>query len=667
MTINFIVEIPNSNVIKLTLDGQPVDKRARFDQIRYKEAGHTNFRDRTYSLPVEKSDPVRPQYYSNYPLHRISLVDCDDDVVAGPFTPGLTINYRNKKYRSDAKFSSIDDKLFIYFDEGNLYTDEDFLVPGDYVSMLGRLPNINAVVGDTVRYKIGSGFEAGVITAIAWEPTLQAEGYLLDIDATILTPVEGLAEVTYHEKPANLYSHLFDFSAVPEGTYHVLLEFGVATYTRKFYSEPIDLKTTHEDTLAIEYRHNGELDQEDLWGYIYLSDWVNVIRLPSRFYKFNPAGEVEVDINDNGIPRRLRSVPYRELELEVMNIPSWVADKLQLVFSHDSKFINGYYWENENYGNFELIDNTDVGTYRVAMRQVNDRTKFTNEFTEDITASWTPSSFTDLPFGGTLVQATFNTNTLGVFSFLEDLPDWITPNVSTFQNGTVVEFTIDENAQMFEKDETLTAVCSDFPGLEAPISFNQLYDDSAPEFLEVSSLNVLLGYAAGSNQTLNVNTSGPYTISYSGAHNFVATNPMGGIDIFHLVISEPTENDSGSNRTGVVRLTLDSNPAIFVDINVTQDYSVSTGLEGTVPTAFTFPSNGGGDSATVNVAAGVQWQASSSQSWCIVDTSIHVGSGSLSVFVNGRDLFIPAPRFAQITIVNVDNPSDTLTIIVQQN
>jgi hypothetical protein len=132
-----------------------------------------------------------------------------------------------------------------------------------------------------------------------------------------------------------------------------------------------------------------------------------------------------------------------------------------------------------------------------------------------------------------------------------------------------------------------------------------------------------------------------------------------------LRITAPSENEGPGNRTAVIRLELQANPAIFVDINVTQ--LVRIGLFGSEPTAFTFPSNGGGDSASILASASTQWQASSSQTWCIVDTSLHTGNGSISVFVNGRDLFIPAPRFAQITIVNVGNPSDTLTIIVQQN
>jgi hypothetical protein len=640
-----------------------MDKRARFEQVRYKLANHTRFNERSFNLPVEKGDPHRVEFYSNYPLKRVSLINCEEEVIAGPFTPTLGIDYRNRKYRSDAKFSSIDDKLFIYFENGNLYEDEDFLIQGDNVSLLGKLPDINAEVGNVVRYRIGTDFENASITEIAWSPALNAEGFLTDVDATILTPLDGLVEITYNEKPANLYFHDFDLSAVSDGIYYTFLEFGVADYTVKFTGEPIDIKEEHEDTLAIEYRHNGEFDQEDLWGYIYLEDWTNIIRMPARFYKFTPAGEVDVDVNDSGIPRRLRSIPFREMEFEAMNIPAWLADKLQLVFAHDSKFINGYYWENETFGNFEMIDNADLGTYRIALREVDDRVNFNNEFEEEITASWTPPTFVDLPFGGTVVSSIFNSNSLGVFSFVS-LPDWITPNVSTFQNGHTVEFTIAANAISFDRTEILNAICPDFTGVIAPISFQQDFEEVPdPEFIEISYPSLPLVEDAGANGIIYVNASGPWEIVVSGPWIFTAVPWFSDTAV---KISEPTANPGPTTRTGNVRVRLISNPLIFKDIAVSQ-VAPTTGLFGTEPTAFTFPSNGGNDSADVSASPGTQWQASSSQTWCIVDTGLHTGNGSISVFVNGRDLFIPAPRFAQITIVDIASPSHTLTIIVQQN
>jgi hypothetical protein len=243
------------------------------------------------------------------------------------------------------------------------------------------------------------------------------------------------------------------------------------------------------------------------------------------------------------------------------------------------------------------------------------------------------------------------------------LPSWIETNVETFQNGDIVEFTIAANATLFERSIQLIAISDDFDNLQATIDFHQLYDDSEPQFIDVDDHDVELSGADGSDQLLNVTSSGDYNIVPISGFAFTVVKESG---FTQLRITAPSENEGPGNRTAVIRLELQANPAIFVDIDITQ--LVRVGLFGSAPTAFTFDINGGADSAFIEASTSTQWQASSSHSsWCAVDTGLKTGSQSINIFVSTRDFFVPAPRFAQITIVNVNNPLNTLTIIVQQN
>lgn len=662
MEVSFIIQIPVANPVRFTLDGVTDNERASFDKRRYFKTINATTQQRSWRDPLESTDPLRIQYYSNYPLQRLQVVNCDDTIIYQTYTPELAVQYKGKKFRSDAKFSSINDKLFIYFQSGVEYEDEDFLVSGDTVNLLGRLPNIRAVAGDIIRYKVGADFEVSSVASIQWSPALQSQGYLTDIDYTLLTPIDGLFEITYDEKEANLYTQAVNLLPLIEGEYLLKLSFGVSAFTRNFYTEPLDIKISHPKTLSIEYSHRGTFEEEDIWSYLYLSDWTNIIRMPTDFYEVEVAGEVDLDTNDNGAPRMLRAVPYRQLAFKAYNIPGWKVDKLSVVFSHDTKRINEYYWENEALGEYNIISRADLGTFEIKLRQVNDRTNFTTEFTEEVTAQFIPDSFEDLEFGGEVVTAQFVSNTLGVFSFVS-LPAWISTDHPTFVNGDIIEFTIAANAALFERSIQLVAISESFDGLQATIDFHQLYDDTEPQFIDVDDHEVILEGIDGSEQLLNVTSSGDYDIVPVSGFSFTVVKESG---FTQLRITAPSENEGPAERTAVIRLELQANPAVFTDINVTQ--LVRVGLFGSAPTAFTFEIVGGSGNAFIEASTSTQWQATSSHpSWCSVDTGLKTGSQNISIFVSSRDFFETAPRFAQITIVNVNDPLDTLTIIVQQN
>jgi hypothetical protein len=663
-TIDLIVEIPVANPFKFIQDGANSDERANYDQRRYalvKNASVEPLGD--FKLPVEKADPYRVQFYSNFPLNKVTIVDCDDNEFGAPMTPSVAVQYRNKKYRSACKFFSIDGKLFIYFVEGLEYSDEDFEVPGNLVALNGVTPNINALVGDVVRFSINDGvdFISTSIDEQRWIPELQAEGYLTDLDYTLLSPIDGLVEITYDEKPANLLSQLIDFSGLDDGEYFIRYSVGIAGYTISYTTEPIDVQESNPDTLALEYRHAGTYDKADIWSYIYPSDWFNKIRIPTDFYEFIPAGEVEVDTNDSGIPRMLRARPFRQLLINFINMPGWLADKIQVALSHDTKVVNEYEWElADNYGSFNLIDQLDQGTYEVALRQKNDRTKKIDAFTAEITAGFDPDSFANIVFDGDVVTAEFISNTLGVFRFIS-LPAWIETDVEEFSNGDIVEFTIAANATFFDRSIQLIAISDDFDNLHATIDFQQDHDEEVAEFLDVSSVDVVLDGNPGANQLLNVSSSGDYDITFSGAHTFTAAKESG---FTQVRISEPTSNVTTSNKVGVVRLTLQSNPAIFVDINVTQ--TTIAAMYGLTPALESFGPSGGTIEVDVAALSTAQWQASTSDGWLTFDTSVQVGTvADFEVFVMGKGPFVP-PRTGTVTFFNIFNPSDAVVLTIEQ-
>jgi hypothetical protein len=643
MTINYFVQLAIANTLRFTYDGTSSNERASFDQRRYAQTKNAEVDDyKRYLQLFESADTNRPQVYTNFPLRRISIINCDEEVVAGPFSFNLLREYRNKSYLSDCKFASVDGKLFVYFVEGYEY-DESFDYPADLVALNGVLPNINAVVGDIVSYDYGAGFTGSTITELRWSPELEAQGYLLDVDSSITEPVDGQIEISYDEKDLALYERELTFDTLPEGEYMARMEFGVTSYTHSFTSEPFDVRARHDNSLALDYYHEGEFDKPDQWNYLYEEGWFNRIRVPADFYEFIVGGEIEADTNDTGEPRILRVVPFRQVKFSAKNIPSWLVDKFMVILSHDRQ-----------------IKQLDLGSFEVTMKQKGDRTIAAWSFEFEGEVFWEPDSFEDIAFAGAVVSATFHSSLPGVFQFIS-LPAWITPNVFTFEDGDEVEFTISANGTFFDRSVTLVAYSEEVDDLTAEISFEQLFDDSVPDFIDAepedSTIDVEGGFV-----DITVSASGPWEALIQSGFAFALSMP----DANTLRVTAADPNETVDPIMAVVRVRLTGSPGTFDDVNVGQSGVV--GLISVTPSGIISSSSGGNNPVDVVATAGTEWQAITVSSWVVVNPVIQVGSVvGFNIFINGRDLDVFAPRFASVTLQNVNVPADTLLINIQQN
>jgi len=658
-TINqsFRVQIPVANAVRFTQENVLDNQRARYDQVRFSQAKNATTNQRKFFEKFEKTDPIRVQYYTNYPMHKLDLVDCDD-VVIDTYSPAMIKQYQNLKYRSDCKFASIDGKLFIYFVQGVEYSDPDFLVPGDSYSLLGRLPSINAEIGDELRYNIQDmGFESTVISGIVWNVALQAEGYLTDVDITLGTPVDGVVEVTYDEKNNDLFGQLVDISGLDDGNYFLRLHFGIQAYSRTYLTEPLDIADEHPKSLLLEYRHDGEFDSDDIWGYLYSSDWVNAIRIDADLYLLKPAGEIDNYNDDFGVSKKLRAVPFRQVTFSILNIPSWAADKLNVVFAHDTKIINGEQWENDDFGTHERPNaKIDVGTYSIDLRFVEDRLNKNDEEIVSLDAEFDPDTLEDVPFEGDTFNVDFTSNTPGVFSF-EDIPSWIHPDVTEFSDGDTIEIVIDENESFIGRSFQLIARCPDYEGLIATIDVSQLFDEDAIEYIDTDIDDVDFNGNDGEEQVINVSSSGDYDITVTG-FAFTVVKQSG---YSQIKITTPSENDGLASRTATVRLALMSNPLVFKDISVTQIPLMVV----SPPSIYMTNSTAKAISVTVTVSTGTMYQMSSITSWITIDAIIRTGTQTFDIFISQN--LLSSPRVGSVTFTDLVNPSNDQTLVIQQS
>lgn len=672
MPTKFRAEIPVANALRFTKEGSANDERANFDQRYYSNVENATMEKRKYLQLAEKADIFPVEFYSNYPAQRVQVIDCDENVLQ-TYVPTKLVEYRNKTFRTSCLFISMNDKLFVYFQTETEFTDEDFTIPGDTTAYDGTIPPINVQEGDIVRYKIGAlDIEVADVLSIEWNSEVKAEGYLLDVDATILTPVAGAIEFNYNEKEVDLYiaSVAWNDFVLNDSIVFVRILFGITTSSlnTKFISEPVYLKTKHKESLLLKYRHNGTYDEPDKWNFVYTDGMYCSIRFPAMFYQVAIAGELDADTDDTGVQRIIRSVPYRQLLFKILNVPGWIVDKLLVIFSHDEKIINEYQWEIENYGSVDNIEQVDLPTLEINLRQVNDRTKYVTEEDIEITAAFDPDELNAI-FEGEELETDFLSNTSSTFRFL-NLPDWITADPEEFTNGQTVTLTIAENETAADRSITLVAKSDDFD-LTAELQVNQAHDTSIIEYLEVDTNPVNLLGNAGADQVVNVNSSGDYDITFGGAHTFTAVKESG---FTQVRISESTANNDDEPRTGTVTLTLQSNPSIFVVINVTQ--AEFDAMFGVSPAIDIIDGAGGEKIISVLAASTAQWQAISDQSgppatgfndWLHFDKTIQTGpKPSFSINVDAKPPYI-SPRIGVVTFYNIFNPADAVTYTITQN
>ncbi|MFO7257779.1 MAG: BACON domain-containing protein [Bacteroidota bacterium] len=660
MLIDFIIQFPVANAIKMTLDGESTDRRASFDQQRFADVTHVAQLPHKYFQPFEKNDPLKLQFYTNYPQRRVRVLD-ESGTEKLSLDPVIARTFTGKFYRADCKFASLEGKLFIYFDEGFEYSDAAFTEPGDFVTWLGRLPQVALSEGDVLRFNIQeAGFEDSEIVAIRWNPDLKVEGLLTDKDSAFITPVDGVVEISYNEKDANLYQCEIDLSGLDDGVYYIKAEFGISSYTRTFTSEPIDVRTEHKESLAIDYSHEGLFGSDDEWEYLYIAGWYNRLRFAMNFHQITPAGQIQVYEDDDGATRQTRAVPYRELTFRAYNLPSWLVDKLNVVFAHDKKKINDYFWEVQSFGDITYIENTDFCQFEVTCRQVDSRLSYTKNFQEDLTASFDPDSFEDIDFQGDTLQATFSSNTDSVFNFVA-LPHWITTDHEYgFKDGDTITFIIDANATFFDRTSILRARAEDFPTLEAEIRFEQAHDDTQVEFIDASPTSVNLGPLNGDNDVVTVNASGAYDVTRLSGFSFTTSQEESGAK---LRITAPSDNNDGSVRTATYRLSLQSNPSVFVDITVSQ--SVLAFMLTVEPGFALVDGLPNSLDVDVTVVGSAQYQAVASHSWLTVTSAVLTGNQTVSIFIS-KNPSQTVHRTGSVTFYNINNPNDSVTVVIEQ-
>lgn len=662
-------------------------RRKNFDQMPHNGRNHAGLEEQRYFQPWAIYDTTEVQFLSNHDSHTAEIINCETgDSTA--IAVSLKKSYRNKYFRADCKAKSLDGKLFIYFDEGIVYSDEDFNVEDSEFDFQRRPPEapevftnpstgvsiqqwkfINLVGGEALRLKIDflhSDFVTSVVVPSAesgytYDSETNALGILTDIEVE-LTEEDGLIEIVYNEKTHDLYKFNVNFN-LDLGDYYVQLTCSTAGQSEIFKTEGLRVidneSPGYKETVLFEIMHTGEFDSDDYFSFIYSG--LNKIRLSiAQLYSFDPSGDINVFEGDTGVATKTRAVPHRSLNFHLENIPNWLSDKLNVLFSHDTIFYSGYKHEVTEYGAADHMEGNDIQHYDVVLRQVSDRkVSESNGLTTELTAEFNPDEFLDVPVEGDSLATTLETNVTGNFEVVS-VPSGISVDKNTLVNDEELTITVTSNEGndiLREFDLSYRSVLH--PTLEALIQIRQDQDGSLPaNALRTNPPHgsALVFAPEGETKRISVQATGTYTIIISSGWTYEI------ISSTKVDITAPA-NSSGSPKAGTVSFVLDDDNDELSTLSMSQ--ASLAALTGVSPSTINKTKFAGSVDVDIFADPGCSWQIikPSALTWLSIPSPNGTGdqTRNLSFQFNSG-----GPRSALLSVRNINLPSNSFNISVYQ-
>jgi len=227
----------------------------------------------------------------------------------------------------------------------------------DNVNGTGFFENDLADVEEQVRYfqkfattdEIRVQLWARITDDSGADPTFTAT-LVNEYGTTILTATVYSALTGVEDESLLFYRFLFSLSSITTyGVHYVVVTVTDADGTRTYVSEPIDIQTSHENTVLLTY-NNRRIGFDVNW---LATNATFYFRVEGGFWEenFTPATKDVIYFNQSHDPVLLSSVPFCVQKLTIgdaFGVPNWIADKVNRIFACSTVLVDGVgYCKNE--------------------------------------------------------------------------------------------------------------------------------------------------------------------------------------------------------------------------------------------------------------------------------------------------------------------------------
>ena len=141
----------------------------------------------------------------------------------------------------------------------------------------------------------------------------------------------------YTVQAFDTWQAVLPFASVLAGAYRVRLSVSDAAFgTDAALSEPLEVASTHPDTVLLAYRNF-----DNAFGLNYSAGLVNRLRVRGRFFQRETATTREVLRESSGRLLLLAAAAYRKVRLDVYLLPDYLHETLAVACCHDFLTVNG--------------------------------------------------------------------------------------------------------------------------------------------------------------------------------------------------------------------------------------------------------------------------------------------------------------------------------------
>jgi hypothetical protein len=199
--------------------------------------------------------------------------------------------------------------------------------------------------------------------------------YIVDLNGNKVQTLSSDSFFTWYDASSVITQIRFyadKLIGVNDGYYRILIdEDGYELY----YSEIIEIKDTFDDCYPLEYS-NFEND----FGLIFENEtsetWKGKMLVPMRLFQPVNSDTRETYRDDNDILTTLRSTPKRVYQMESLPVPTWMAEKVKMIFSCSDIKLNKLTVNSEESPEIDLISESDLMSITGEIQLNNESTDY---------------------------------------------------------------------------------------------------------------------------------------------------------------------------------------------------------------------------------------------------------------------------------------------------
>jgi hypothetical protein len=318
------------------------DDLRTLDNVMFCHQSFGVYQRTNYFVKVCQADNPKFQFYSDFPLHTLTLKKWEDDSIVKYYNPvlveqniGLTEEYAIS-IRNNTGFSG---QCRVYFSTAVIPIP---LIVGDVFEIFGNGEGMNG------NYSV---------LALRFDSTLNSQYLVISLNYSgAFGTSPGTGKFLINSVNFNVFECILNVSDVANGKYYWLLTaLNQDGSFRIAQSEPISLKPRHKDTSLIRYSNVDNAD-DITWT----TGYTGIMRVESLFGHKPLMGGVRSTSRDSDFSLvKVSSKKSRGIRFETFMLPPYIHEKLNCIFDLDTFTINGVDCQtDEAYADPTYIDKT---------------------------------------------------------------------------------------------------------------------------------------------------------------------------------------------------------------------------------------------------------------------------------------------------------------------